>query len=82
MHTLLGEGQSHTGGEILYWCFSGGSWEGTHLPIQEMRALFLGQEDRPGEEMATDSSTLAWEIAWTEEPDGLRSTGPQSVERD
>ena len=26
-------------------------------------------------EMATDSSILAWEIPWTEEPDGLQSMG-------
>ena len=30
-------------------------------------------------EMATDSSTLAWKIPWTEEPDRLRSMGPQRV---
>ena len=30
-------------------------------------------------EMATHSSTLAWEIPWTEEPGGLRSMGPQRV---
>ena len=29
-------------------------------------------------EMATHSSTLAWTIPWTEEPDGLQSTGLQS----
>ena len=28
--------------------------------------------------MATHSSVLAWRIPWTEEPDGLRSTGSQS----
>ena len=28
-------------------------------------------------EMATHFSTLAWEIPWTEEPDGLQSMGPQ-----
>ena len=27
----------------------------------------LGQEDPPGDEMATHSSILAWEIPWTEE---------------
>ena len=26
-------------------------------------------------EMATYSSTLAWSIPWTEQPDGLQSTG-------
>ena len=30
----------------------------------------------PGKEMATYSSVLAWEIPWTEEPDGLQSVGP------
>ena len=29
----------------------------------------------PGEEMATHSSTLAWKIPWTEEPDRLQSMG-------
>ena len=28
--------------------------------------------------MATHSSILAWKIPWTEEPDGLQSTGLQS----
>ena len=27
--------------------------------------------------MATHSSTLAWKIPWTEEPDGLESVGLQ-----
>ena len=39
----------------------------------------LGQEDSLEKEMATHSSILAWEIPWTEEPDGLQSTGPQRV---
>ena len=30
-------------------------------------------------EMATHSSILAWEIPWTEEPDGLQSIGSQRV---
>ena len=29
--------------------------------------------------MATDSSILAWEIPWTEEPGGLQSMGLQRV---
>ena len=29
--------------------------------------------------MATHSSMLAWEILWTEEPDGLQSMGLQRV---
>ena len=33
----------------------------------------------PGEEMATHSSILAWEISWTEEPGGLQPRGSQRV---
>ena len=33
----------------------------------------LGWEDPLEKEMATDSSILAWEIPWTEDPDGLQS---------
>ena len=33
----------------------------------------------PGEEMATHSSTLTWEIPWTEEPGGLQSWGCKRV---
>ena len=32
----------------------------------------LGQEDSPGEGMATHSTILAWEIPWTEEPGVLQ----------
>ena len=32
--------------------------------------------------MATHSSTLAWNIPWMEEPDGLQSMGSQSVGHD
>ena len=31
----------------------------------------------PGEEMATHSSILAWEIPWTEQSGGLQSMGLQ-----
>ena len=34
------------------------------------------------EEMATHSSTLAWEILWTEGPGGLQSMGSQRVGHD
>ena len=33
----------------------------------------LGQKDPLEKEMPTPSSTLAWEIPWTEEPGGLQS---------
>ena len=32
--------------------------------------------------MATNSSTLAWRIPWTEEPGGLQSMGSQRVGHD
>ena len=42
----------------------------------------LGQEDTLEEEMATHSSTLAWETPWTEEPGELQSIGLQRVGHD
>ena len=39
--------------------------------MQETRVQPLGQEDLLEKEMATHSGILAWEIPWTEEPDGL-----------
>ena len=46
-----------------------------NLPaVQEMQETWvqsLGWEDPLEEEMAAHSSILAWEIPWTEEPDGL-----------
>ena len=42
---------------------------------QETWVQFLSWEDPLEEEMATHSSILAWEIPWTEEPDGLQSKG-------
>ena len=39
----------------------------------------MGQEDPLEEEMATHSSSLAWRIPWTEEPDGLQFRGLQRV---
>ena len=38
---------------------------------REMQVQSLGWEEPLGEEMATYSSILAWEIPWTEEPGGL-----------
>ena len=42
----------------------------------------LGLEDPLEKEMATNSSILAWEIPWTEEPGGLQSMGLQRVRHD
>ena len=50
-----------------------------HLPtVWETRVQCLGGEDPLEKEMATYSSTLAWKIAWTEEPGRLQSMGSQS----
>ena len=45
--------------------------------MQEMRVLFLDQEDPLEKEMATYSGILAWEIPQTEDPGGLQSMGLQ-----
>ena len=45
--------------------------------LQEMQLRSLGWEDPLEKEMATHSSTLAWEIPWTEEPGGLHFMGSQ-----
>ena len=45
--------------------------------MQEMQVQSLGQEDPLEKEVTPHSSILAWEISWTEEPDGLQSMGLQ-----
>ena len=42
---------------------------------QETQCDPLGQEDPLEKEMATHSSTLAWEVPWTERPGGLQCVG-------
>ena len=49
---------------------------------QETGVQSLDGEDLLEKEMATHSSILAWEIPWTEEPDGLQSSGLQRVGHD
>ena len=41
--------------------------------MQEMQVQSLDWEDPLEKEMATQSSFIAWEIPWTEEPGGLQS---------
>ena len=41
----------------------------------ENQVQSLGQEDPLEEEMATQSSTLAWKIPWMEEPGRLQFMG-------
>ena len=49
---------------------------------QERRVRSLGQKDPLEEEMATQSSILAWRIPWTEEPGGLQFMGLQTARHD
>ena len=61
--------------------FPGGSVK--NLPaMQETQLRSLGQEDPLEGERATHSSTVAWEIPWTEEPGRLQSIGSQRVGHD
>ena len=54
-----------------------------HLPAMwETQVRFLDQEDPLEKEMAVHSSTLAWKIPGTEEPDRLQSMGSQRVGHD
>ena len=52
------------------------------LPTQETGVQLLGWEDPLEKEMATDSSTLAWKIPWTEEPGRLQYMGSKGVGHD
>ena len=49
--------------------------------MQETQFWSLSREDPLGEEMTTHSSLLAWEIPWTEEPEGLQSKGHKDSDR-
>ena len=44
-------------------------WCGSVVKNLPAKFQSLGGEDPLEEEMATPSSTLAWEIPWTQEPD-------------
>ena len=50
--------------------------------VQETWVRSLGQEDLLEKKMATQSSTLAWKIPWTEEHSRLQSMGLQRVRHD
>ena len=50
--------------------------------MRQTRVRFQGREDPLEKEMAIHSSTLAWKIPWTEEPDRLQSIGSQRVGHD
>ena len=50
--------------------------------MRETWVRFLGWEDPLEKEMAIHCSTLAWKIAWMEEPDRLQSMRLQRVGHD
>ena len=50
--------------------------------MQETWVQSLGLEDPLEKGMGTHSSVLAWRMPWTEEPEGLQSTGLQMVRHD
>ena len=51
-----------------------------NLPaMQETQVHSLGQEDPLEKGMTIHSSSLAWRILWTEEPDGLQFVGSQRI---
>ena len=52
------------------------------LAMREIWLPCLVWENPLEEEMATHSSTLAWEIPWTEETGRLQSIGSQRVRHD
>ena len=73
-------------GKDTGWDIQAGYWTSLvaqtvkRLPaMQETRVRFLGREDPLENQMAIHSSTLAWKIPWTEEPDRLQSMGSQRV---
>ena len=47
--------------------------------MQETQVQTLNQEEPMEKEMATHSSVLAWEIPWTEEPEGHGPWGHKRV---
>ena len=54
-----------------------------NLPAkQDTWVQSLEKEDSLEKEMATHSSTFAWEMLWTEEPGGLQSMWSQEVRHD
>ena len=48
--------------------------------MRETWVRSLGWEDPLEKEMATQSSTLAWKIAWMEEPGRLQSGGRKELD--
>ena len=55
--------------------FPGGTVVKNPPAMQETWGQLRGQEDPLEKELTTNSSILAWEIPWTEEPCGLQPMG-------
>ena len=55
--------------------FPGGTVVKNPPAMQETWGQLWGQEDPLEKELTTNSSILAWEIPWTEEPGGLQPMG-------
>ena len=74
--------QAHTHVYICTYGFPGdstGQEFACNAGDEETQVQSLGQENLLEKEMATHFSILAWEIPWTEEPDGLQSMGSQRI---
>ena len=68
---------------LLLWWASLVAQRLKRLPgMRETWVQSLDPEDQLEKEMGTHSSTLAWRIAWREEPGGLQSMGLQTVGHD
>ena len=78
-HILHALPQTNEAGSQAFWGFPGGSAVKNPPVMEETWVQSLGREDPLEKGMATHSSILTWEIPWTEEPDGLQSTGSQRV---
>ena len=59
--------------DMQRWGYPSGSVVENPPTMQETRVRSLGGKDPLEKKMATDSSILAWEIPWTEEPGNLQS---------
>ena len=68
--------------DIIYKSFPGGSdGKASACNVGDPGSI-LDQEDPLEKEMTIHSSTLAWKIPWTEEPDRPQSMGSQRVGHD
>ena len=67
---------------MIHWAFLVAQMVKSLPAMQETRIQSLGQEDSLEKGMATNSSSLAWSIPWTEEPGWLQPMGSHRVRHD